>query len=108
MRRKGYRGVGCVKRSFSKCEGICKTYDKIQTAFAEQLRNDPSIIAFLCNALMDSGDEENQYTTDFVATKQDHTKQAYRRICEAAEGKILRRRGNLVAGTSFPAPVPVL
>ena len=31
MRRKGYRGVGCVKRSLSKCEGICRTYDKIQT-----------------------------------------------------------------------------
>jgi len=26
MRRKGYRGVGCVKRSLSKCEGICRTY----------------------------------------------------------------------------------
>ena len=33
MRRKGYRGVGCVKRSLSKCEGICRTYDKIQTSF---------------------------------------------------------------------------
>ena len=31
MRRKGYRGVGCVKRSLSKCEGMCRTYDKIQT-----------------------------------------------------------------------------
>ena len=31
MRRKGYRVVGCVKRSLSKCEGICRTYDKIQT-----------------------------------------------------------------------------
>ena len=34
MRRKGYRGVGCVKRSLSKCEGICRTYDKIQTSAA--------------------------------------------------------------------------
>ena len=74
MRRKGYRGVGCVKRSLSKCEGVCKTYDKIQTAFAEQLQNDRTIIAFQCNVLITSGDVDGQYTTDFVATKQDHTR----------------------------------
>ena len=42
MRRKGYRGVGCVKRSLSKCEGICRTYDKIQTSFADYLQNNCS------------------------------------------------------------------
>ena len=44
MRRKGYRGVGCVKRSFSKCKDVCKTYDKIQTVYAEQLQNDERLI----------------------------------------------------------------
>ena len=74
MRRKGYKGVGCVKQSLSKCEGVCKAYDKIQTAFAEQLQNDRGIISFRCNVPIDSGDEENQYTTDFVATKRDNAR----------------------------------
>ncbi len=73
MRRKGYRGVGCVKRSFSRCKDVCRTYDKIQTAFAEELQNDESIVSFECNVLMENG-KENQYTTDFVALKNDQTR----------------------------------
>ena len=73
MRRKGYRGVGCVKRSFGKCKDVCRTYDKIQTAFAEELQNDESVVSFECNVLMENG-KENQYTTDFVAVKNDQTR----------------------------------
>ena len=62
MRRKGYRGVGCVKRSLSKCESICKTYDRIQTSFADYLQNNEKVKSFQCNVLMENG-EENQYTT---------------------------------------------
>ena len=62
MRRKGYRGTGCTKRSFSKCEGVCRTFDKIQTAFADILQNDESVVSFQCNVLLESG-EEKQYTT---------------------------------------------
>lgn len=70
MRRKGYRGTGCTKRSFSKCEGVCRTFDKIQTAFADILQNDESVVSFQCNVLLESG-EEKQYTTDFLAEKSD-------------------------------------
>ena len=70
MRRKGYRGTGCTKRSFNKCEGVCRTYDKIQTVFADILQNDESVVSFQCNVLIESG-EEKQYTTDFVAVKSD-------------------------------------
>ena len=51
MRRKGYRGVGCVKRSFSKCKDVCKTYDKIQTVYAEQLQNDERLIVICFDLL---------------------------------------------------------
>ena len=73
MRRKGYRGVGCVKRSLSKCEGVCRTYDKIQTIFADCLQNNEDVRSFKCNVLM-GNTEENQYTTDFVVTNHDGSK----------------------------------
>ena len=73
MRRKGYRGVGCVKRSLSKCEGICRTYDKIQTSFADCLQVNEKVKSFQCNVLMENGDE-NQYTTDFVVEMYDGSK----------------------------------
>ena len=73
MRRKGYRGVGCVKRSLSKCEGICRTYDKIQTSFADYLQDNEKVKSFQCNVLMENG-EENQYTTDFVVEMCDGSK----------------------------------
>ncbi len=60
MRRKGYRGVGCVKRSLSKCEGICRTYDRIQTTFASSLQEDEDVMTFQCNVLIDSGEENAQ------------------------------------------------
>ena len=73
MRRKGYRGVGCVKRDLSKCVGACRTYDKIQTAFADCLQNDNNVQSFQCNVLMEIN-EENQYTTDFVVEMTDGSK----------------------------------
>lgn len=73
MRRKGYRGVGCVKRKLSKCEGVCRTYDKIQTSYADYLQSDEEVVSFQCNVLMKST-EDIQYTTDFVAMKQDGSK----------------------------------
>ena len=34
MKKKGYKGR-CEKRSLSKCVGICRTYDPIQSAYRE-------------------------------------------------------------------------
>lgn len=67
MRKKSYKGR-CEKRSLSKCQGICKTYDAIQSAYADMLQSDDSILEFRCNVLMDDLDI-GDYTTDFVCIK---------------------------------------
>ena len=67
MRKQSYKGR-CEKRSLPKCQGICKTYDTIQSAYADILQNNESITEFRCNVLMDDLDI-GQYTTDFVCTK---------------------------------------
>ena len=38
MRKKNYKGR-CVKRTLSKCKGICETYDNIQSVYADVLQN---------------------------------------------------------------------
>lgn len=67
MRNKNYKGR-CEKRTLSKCQGICRTYDTIQYAYADQLQNDNSIKEFQCNVLME-GLQIGEYTSDFVCTK---------------------------------------
>ena len=67
MRKQSYKGR-CEKRSLPKCQGICKTYDAIQSAYADLLQSDDSISEFRCNVLMDDLDIGG-YTTDFVCTK---------------------------------------
>ena len=37
MRKKGYKGR-VEKRVLGKCEGVCRTYDAIQTAYADVLQ----------------------------------------------------------------------
>ena len=37
MRKKNYKGVKCTKRYVEKCEGVCKTFDNIQYAYADLL-----------------------------------------------------------------------
>ena len=39
MRKKNYKGR-CEKRMLSKCRDICRTYDPIQTIYAEILERD--------------------------------------------------------------------
>lgn len=63
MRKKNFKGR-CEKRTLEKCKGVCKTYDKIQSAYADILQNDDDIIEIRCNVSV--GDE---YTTDFVCVK---------------------------------------
>ena len=67
MRKKGYKGR-CTRRSLTKCKGVCRTFDVIQTAYADMLQSDDDISSFECNVLLD-GLEEGEYTSDFVCEK---------------------------------------
>lgn len=55
MRKKSCEGR-CEKRSLAKSPGICKTYDAIQSAYADMLQSDDSISEFRCNVLLDDLD----------------------------------------------------
>ena len=70
MQRKDYRGARCEKKQFSKCEGVCKTYNAIQGKYAERLQERKDIKSFEVNVPLD-GVECSDFTTDFVAVKQD-------------------------------------
>lgn len=67
MRKKNFKGR-CTKRSLSKCQSVCRTYDAVQSACADMLQEDDEIINFRCNVLLD-GLEEGEYTSDFVCEK---------------------------------------
>lgn len=67
MRKKGYKGR-CTKRSISKCEDVCRTYDAVQTAYVDILQADESIVEIRCNVFLE-GLSEGDYTSDFVCVK---------------------------------------
>lgn len=67
MRKKNFKGR-CEKRVLSKCEGVCRTYDAIQFAYADRLEADDSIREIRVNVLLD-GVEEGEFTTDFLCVK---------------------------------------
>ena len=67
MRKKDFKGR-CVKKTLSKCKVVCKTYDNIQTAYADILQAESDIKEIKCNVLLDNTD----YTTDFVCVKKDN------------------------------------
>ena len=67
MRKKGYKGR-CEKKNMSKSQEVCRTYDAIQSNYADILQNDNGIQEIRCNVLMD-GLEEGAYTSDFVCVK---------------------------------------
>ena len=68
MRKKNYKGR-CEKRTLSKCKEICRTYDGIQSAYADLLQQNDSITEIRCNVLLD---DYSEYTTDFVCVKADN------------------------------------
>ena len=70
MRKKNYKGR-CEKRTLSKCKEICRTYDGIQSAYADLLQQNDSITEIRCNVLLD-GLALGEYTTDFVCVKADN------------------------------------
>ena len=62
----------CEKRMLSKCNDICRTYNKIQTVFADMLEADDDVVSFECHVRL-RGVADDMYTTDFVALKTDGT-----------------------------------
>ena len=64
MRKKNYKGR-CEKRSISKCTEICRTYDALQSAYADVLQENPEIVEIRCNFPLDG----LEYTSDFVCVK---------------------------------------
>ena len=69
MRKKGYKGR-CEKKDLSKSQEVCRTYDAIQSNYADILQNDNDIQEIRCNVLLD-GLSEGAYTSDFVCVKSD-------------------------------------
>ena len=69
MRRKGYKGR-CEKKSLVKSQNVCRTYNEIQSVYADMLQNDNNIQEIRCNVLLD-GLAEGDYTSDFVCVKTD-------------------------------------
>ncbi len=72
MKKINYKGR-CEKRKVSKCEDVCRTYSKIQSAFVDVLENDDEVVSFECNVRL-NGVAGDMYTTDFVAKKTDGSK----------------------------------
>ena len=50
MRPKNFKGGRCIKTKLKKCEEVARTYDKIQTAYADVLDKDKNA---LLQGLMD-------------------------------------------------------
>ncbi len=64
MRKKNYKGR-CEKRTISKCEEVCRTFDSIQYAYADVLQASEEIKEIRCNVSLDG----EEYTSDFVCVK---------------------------------------
>ena len=69
MRKKNFKGR-CEKRVIPKCNDVCRTYDPIQSAYADMLAADDAIQEIRCNVSLD-GLEVGEYTTDFLCVKAD-------------------------------------
>ena len=69
MRKKGYKGR-CEKRTLTKCQGVFKSYDAIQSAYADVLEQDETITEIRANVLLDEL-SEGEYTSDFLCIKAD-------------------------------------
>lgn len=67
MRKKNFKGR-CEKRTISKCEEVCRTFDSIQCAYADVLQASENIKEIRCNVPLD-GLPDGEYTSDFVCTK---------------------------------------
>ena len=68
MRRKTYKGR-CEKRNLEKFTSICKTYDPIQSAYANILVKNKDIAEIQCNVPLD-GEVCEEYMSDFLCVMQ--------------------------------------
>jgi len=69
MRNEKNHADRCEKVSFSKHPGVCRTYNPMQLAYAQQLQADDSVAEFRCNVpLTDFELTDGVYTSDFVCT----------------------------------------
>ena len=66
MRKKNFKGR-CEKRTISKCDEVCRTFDPIQYAYADVLQANEEIKEIRCNVPLDG----KEYTSDFVCVKTD-------------------------------------
>ena len=60
MKKINYKGR-CEKRKVSKCEDICRTYSKIQSAMVDMLENNDDAVSFECNVRL-KGVAEDLYS----------------------------------------------
>lgn len=71
MKLKGYKRTRCEKRTMSKCaDGVVRTYNAIESSYAEMLQENTNIKEFRCQVLLE-GLEIGEYCSDFVAVKVD-------------------------------------
>ena len=69
MKKINYKGR-CEKRMVSKCEDICRTYSKIQSAMVDILEKDDDVVSFECNVRL-KGVADDLYSSDCVIRKTD-------------------------------------
>lgn len=71
MKPKGYKRTRCEKKTMSKCaDGVARTYNVLESKYADKLEADPNVKEFRCQVLLE-GLEIGEYCSDFVATKMD-------------------------------------
>ena len=58
----------CTKQRLSKCEDICRTYNKISEAFALLLESSDEVKSFRTNVYLENF-SEGEYTSDFLIVK---------------------------------------
>ena len=68
VRKKNYKGR-CEKRSVPKYEGICKTYDALQSRMVDILAEDKAVKEIRCNVAMGN----TGYTSDIICIMKDDT-----------------------------------
>lgn len=64
MRKKDYKGR-CEKRILDKCNSLFKSYDPIQSAYANILVKSKDVAEIQCNVPLD-GENCSEYMSDFV------------------------------------------
>ncbi|MBR5308317.1 MAG: hypothetical protein IKU43_06065 [Clostridia bacterium] len=60
----------CIKRWLKKSDDIVRTYDKVQTVYADVLDRDENVVSVRCNVPLEG---EDDFTSDFVCLKKDGT-----------------------------------